>query len=153
MTAHALTPPGPCPPAPARPRRATAWRAERGLAAGLLLGALLGLGAAPAARAQDTLTLSFSGGQIFIPPGSSQVPAGVGPADPYPSTIDVTGIPDDHVVVDLEVVLVRLTHRFADHLDILLVAPNGQSTILLSDVRGLYLDEATIRLRVAAALD
>lgn len=92
-------------------------------------------------------TRAFVGGPLALPPGPSQPPAGVGPADPYPAIIQVQGMPGDHVVVDFEVVLIRMTHVFLDHLDLLLVAPNGASSILLSDAMGLYLHETTIRLR------
>lgn len=102
---------------------------------------------ASAVAAHAVETHAFGGGPLALPPGPSQAPYGMGPADPYPAIINVQGIPDDHIVVDFEVVLIRITHVALDHLDLLLVAPNGASSILLSDARGLFLRDTTIRLR------
>jgi subtilisin-like proprotein convertase family protein len=57
-----------------------------------------------------------------------------GPATPYPSTINVSGVTGTvtHVVVQL-----RMTHTFPDNVDILLVNPTGLRTVMLmSDAGG-----------------
>jgi uncharacterized repeat protein (TIGR01451 family) len=57
-----------------------------------------------------------------------------GPAAPYPSTLLVSGLTG--AVVQVRAVLTNLSHTFPDDLDILLVAPNGRSTLLMSDAGG-----------------
>jgi subtilisin-like proprotein convertase family protein len=57
-----------------------------------------------------------------------------GPATPYPSTINVSGVTGTvtHVVVQL-----RMTHTFPDNVDILLTNPTGLRTaLLMSDAGG-----------------
>ena len=56
-------------------------------------------------------------------------------ADPYPSTIKVSGFKKDKVV-DVNVVLRGLNHGFPDNIDVALVAPDGANTVLLSDSGG-----------------
>lgn len=56
-----------------------------------------------------------------------------GVANPYPSTINVSGMGS---IVSISVLLSGLTHTFPDDLDILLVGPTGASVILMSDVGG-----------------
>jgi len=58
----------------------------------------------------------------------------VGPAVPYPSTIFVSGL--TAAVQQVRVTLTNLSHSYPDDLDILLVAPNGAATLLMSDVGG-----------------
>ncbi len=53
------------------------------------------------------------------------------PAVPYPSTINVTGL--GGTVSNVTVTLRNLTHAWTRDIDVLLVAPNGQGVILLSD--------------------
>ena len=53
---------------------------------------------------------------------------------PYPSTIDVSGLPSG--VTDVDVTLHGLSHSRASDLDVLLVGPNGQQATLVSDVGG-----------------
>ncbi|MGF1580388.1 MAG: autotransporter-associated beta strand repeat-containing protein [Gemmataceae bacterium] len=55
-----------------------------------------------------------------------------GVASPYPSEISITGLAG--VVADINVTLTDVTHDFAEDMDILLVAPDGQSILLASDV-------------------
>lgn len=57
-----------------------------------------------------------------------------GPADPYPITtrIDAT----DSVITDLDVQIYGIWHQRPQDLDLLLVGPQGQSTILMSDACG-----------------
>ncbi len=57
-----------------------------------------------------------------------------GPASPYPSTIDVSGMTGQ--VSHLRVGLHGVNHPFPDDLDVLLVAPNGKGAVLMSDAGG-----------------
>ena len=52
----------------------------------------------------------------------------------YPSQIQVSGL--SGVVSHVSVTLSNLSHAYPDDLDILLVAPGGRSTLLMSDVGG-----------------
>lgn len=116
----------------------------------LALSLLLALAAwAQPARAQSELTHQFSSWPIRLQLASEQT-GQPGLADPYPSAIYVLGIPDDHVVVDFEVVLNRLSYGALHDLDFLLVAPNGRSSMVLSDVRGWGMGERTIIIRDGA---
>jgi len=54
-----------------------------------------------------------------------------GPADPYPSNIQVSGLVG--VVTDVDVTLHNLNHEFPDDVETLLVSPSGTTTILMSD--------------------
>lgn len=56
-------------------------------------------------------------------------------ADPYPAAIQVSGFKKGKVV-DVNVILRGLNHGFPDNIDVVLVAPNGSSTILMSDSGG-----------------
>jgi subtilisin-like proprotein convertase family protein len=56
----------------------------------------------------------------------------VGPAYPYPSNVVVTGA--GGVVTDVDVTLLDVSHAHVRDLDVLLVAPNGATTLLVSDV-------------------
>ena len=55
-------------------------------------------------------------------------------ASPYPSTITVSGMPDS--MSNLRVTIFGLTHTFPDDIDIVLVGPQGQRSILMSDAGG-----------------
>ncbi|HET9299195.1 MAG TPA: hypothetical protein VFO11_04575, partial [Candidatus Polarisedimenticolaceae bacterium] len=57
-----------------------------------------------------------------------------GPASPYPSTIEVAGV--SGVISKIRVTLDRIQHTCFADLDILLVAPTGQSLVLTSDAGG-----------------
>src|SRR2546423_1302609 len=57
------------------------------------------------------------------------------PADPYPSTIIVSGV--SGVVSRATVTLSNLSHTFPADIDILLVAPNGRKVLLMSDLGGI----------------
>src|SRR5262249_18855015 len=54
-------------------------------------------------------------------------------ATPYPSPITVSGL---GAITDVNVTLSGLTHTFPDDVDVLLVGPSGQSTILMADSGG-----------------
>jgi hypothetical protein len=56
------------------------------------------------------------------------------PANPYPSTISVSGLTG--VIASVSVTLNGVTHNYPDDLDVLLVAPNGRSVLLMSDAGG-----------------
>lgn len=80
---------------------------------------------------------SNGAGQSFSNPTSITIPAfgeGPGPAAPYPSTIIVPelGAPVNAVTVTL----MGLTHSFPADIDVLLVGPQGQTVLLMSDCGG-----------------
>ena len=56
----------------------------------------------------------------------------IGASDPYPSNIVVAGA--SGVVTDVDVTLTNVTHTHIRDLDVLLVAPNGTTTMLMQDV-------------------
>lgn len=57
-----------------------------------------------------------------------------GSASPYPSIIHVSGLVGQ--VAEVQVTLLGIIHPQPDDLDVLLVGPNGQSVMLMSDVGG-----------------
>lgn len=59
-----------------------------------------------------------------------------GPADTYPSVLNVSGL--SGIVGKVVVTLNGLAHTFPDDLDILLVNPAGQKVMLVSDAGGAY---------------
>jgi hypothetical protein len=61
---------------------------------------------------------------------------GAGGVSPYPSAITVSGYGDN--LADLNVHLLDLSHNWPDNLDVMLVGPQGQNLILMSDVGGGY---------------
>src|SRR5262249_62349220 len=69
--------------------------------------------------------------------GCGPLPGGPSPgataATPYPSPITVSGL---GAITDVNVTLSGLTHTFPDDVDVLLVGPSGQSTILMADSGG-----------------
>lgn len=73
-----------------------------------------------------------SAGPLTIGPGEW----GIGPAAPYPSTIDVQGV--DGTIADITVKIDGLSHDRSRDVDILLKGPQGQSVILVSDAGGDY---------------
>jgi M6 family metalloprotease-like protein/uncharacterized repeat protein (TIGR01451 family) len=64
--------------------------------------------------------------------GANGVPAL--PASPYPSTIAVSGV--NGLVGKVTVTVSNLSHSYPDDIDMLLVSPEGQKTILMSDAGG-----------------
>jgi subtilisin-like proprotein convertase family protein len=75
-----------------------------------------------------------SGGVFFFENNLGITINDSGPATPYPSTINVSGLTGrvTHMVVGL-----TMSHTFPDHVEILLVAPSGlQTAILMSDAGG-----------------
>jgi len=84
--------------------------------------------AAPRVRTQ-----AFVNGNIIRIP-ADQISGGTfGKADPYPSTIGVSGL---RRVTDVNVTIRFANHTHPDDLDVLLVGPRGQSAILWSDAGG-----------------
>jgi subtilisin-like proprotein convertase family protein len=57
-----------------------------------------------------------------------------GAASPYPSTISVSGVTG--TVSKVTVTLLNISHSFPDDVDVLLVGPGGQKTLLMSDAGG-----------------
>lgn len=74
-----------------------------------------------------------AGSGTFVNPTAIAIPL-VGASTPYPSVITVTGL--KHSTASVQVTLQGLSHDFPDDLDILLVSPSGQASLLLSDVGG-----------------
>jgi uncharacterized protein YegP (UPF0339 family)/subtilisin-like proprotein convertase family protein len=66
-------------------------------------------------------------------PTAISIPVG-GPAGPYPSTLTVAGLPGR--LETARVTLHGLRHPYPDDLDVLLVAPDGRSVVLMSDAGG-----------------
>ncbi len=74
-----------------------------------------------------------------IAPFSNTTPISIptsGAASPYPSEINVSGL--FGTITDVNVTLNGFTHSWPDDVDILLVGPEGQNLILLSDVGSYY---------------
>lgn len=67
---------------------------------------------------------------VFSNPTPIQLADG-GPANPYPSNINVSGL--NGTLQSLTVTLHRVTDDFADDIDVLLVSPQGQNLILIGD--------------------
>lgn len=74
--------------------------------------------------------------QSFCNSGSIAVPGTgtTGPATPYPSVINVSGMAG--TIGTMSVDIRGLSHTFPDDIDMLLVAPGGQTLIIQSDVGG-----------------
>ncbi|MDH3493891.1 MAG: M36 family metallopeptidase, partial [Acidobacteriota bacterium] len=79
------------------------------------------VGGAPPATFENTTPLDIPAGQ---PTTTS------GPADPYPSTIAVSGLTGDKVI---EVEITQLNHTWVGDVDMLLVSPGGQKMVIMSD--------------------
>ena len=67
-------------------------------------------------------------------PGTGTGTSTGAPSNPYPSTINVTGVTG--TVTKVTVTLHNLNHTFPSDVDVLLVGPGGQTVILMSDVGG-----------------
>ena len=122
---------------------ARSGRAVLAVAAALAVsGGLLAVTASPStATSTTTVTQTgdvFGGGPelVFTSSGAMTVPAaGIGtsgPASPFPSPIFV---PYSAPIVDVTVEL-SITHTAPDDLDLLLVGPQGQQVLLMSDAGG-----------------
>jgi large repetitive protein len=96
----------------------------------MTIGVLVASGVAVAA------VVSFSNtSTIFIRDatfrGGENVP---GLAEPYPSEITVSGF--SGTILDVNVILKGFTHTFSEDVGVLLVGPEGQKALLMSDVGG-----------------
>lgn len=83
----------------------------------------------PAAFADGPTTFS-NGTAIAIPASGSM--SQTGPASPYPSTITVSGM--SGVISKVTVTFHNLTHGALNDVDAMVVAPDGQNLVILSDV-------------------
>jgi subtilisin-like proprotein convertase family protein len=90
------------------------------------------LGTASICVAALGITAPLAGASTFSNPNPISIVAG--PAQPYPSQITVDGIRG--AAVDVNVTLRGLSHTYPLDVDVLLVAPSGQATQLMSDVCG-----------------
>ncbi|MBV9957914.1 MAG: VCBS repeat-containing protein [Acidobacteria bacterium] len=71
----------------------------------------------------------------IIPSNAAAITLGdLTPASPYPSSIQINGLTGS--VSSLSLTLQNLSHTAPDDIDLLLVAPNGRSVLLMSDVGG-----------------
>ncbi|UGS36913.1 IPT/TIG domain-containing protein [Capillimicrobium parvum] len=98
---------------------------RRGLGAALLVAVLALALFAPSAGAQVFPNQTL----IRIPATGTQ-----GPATPYPSTINVTGMTG--AVTNVTATITGFSHTFPSDVDILLVGPSGQNVVLLADTGG-----------------
>jgi subtilisin-like proprotein convertase family protein len=87
--------------------------------------------AAPAAAVVHAETRSFTHLETLFPTEEDKT---VGPANHYPSAIDVSGVPG--TVTKVSVTTVDLKSEFGDDIDMLLVGPNGVRVMLMSDTCG-----------------
>jgi subtilisin-like proprotein convertase family protein len=76
-----------------------------------------------------TLTLTTGPADVVIPQTGT-----VGAAGPYPATRTVSGMTG--VITDVDVILNGVWHERPDDLDLLLVGPQGQKVVLMSDACG-----------------
>jgi Ca2+-binding RTX toxin-like protein len=97
---------------------------HRRATAALMTAALMVL-AAPAVARADVGT--------FSNPTTITIPV-VGQGFPYPSDIQVTGLAG--AITDVNATLVTMNHGFADDIEALMVAPGGQTTVLIADAGG-----------------
>lgn len=88
----------------------------------------------PSAIALAGLMLAAAPGQPAFgsPPGPGILIPDAGPGQPYPSEIEVSGLPSR--LGDVNVTLTGLSHTSPQDLDAVLMGPGGQSTVLMSDV-------------------
>jgi Ca2+-binding RTX toxin-like protein len=98
-------------------RERLAWRRSFALAA---------IGAIAAVAPGIATAATFSNPTPIAVPAAGDK----GPGNPYPSTINVAGVPG--AVVKARVTLISVSHPLAQHVQALLVAPGGQLTVLIS---------------------
>jgi subtilisin-like proprotein convertase family protein len=79
---------------------------------------------------------------ITVPGGNPALP---GPASPYPSAINVAGVPG--TVADVNVTIKNISHTCFSDVDYLLVGPGGQKSLLLSRAGG-YCDDPAVGVTV-----
>jgi streptogramin lyase/subtilisin-like proprotein convertase family protein len=92
----------------------------------------------------------FSNTPVIDVPGSCPSPGMCGgPADPYPSEIAVSGL--QGTVTSVRVRLREIMHEGMAEVDVLLVGPQGQAALVLSDVGGVAPDPIRIDVNFADA--
>ena len=91
------------------------------------------IGSALCAGALAILAPAGASAVTFSNPAPITIPDS-GPADPYPSTISVSGVPGS--VTKVTATLVDLSHEFPQDIAVLLAAPSGQATPLMASVCG-----------------
>ena len=81
--------------------------------------------------------------ELLPPPGITHtfsnttnisMPVNVAAGTPYPSSINVAGIPNE--LAKITVTLRGMNHTFVSDIDVLLVGPQGQTAIIFSDIGG-----------------
>ena len=86
-----------------------------------------------------TLTVRNDGtkdiGQTYSIQAPGTTGGTIGPASPYPSVLHVSSLGQ---VTNVTVTLIGISHTYASDLDVLLVGPQGQAVMLMSDVGGIY---------------
>ncbi len=91
-------------------------------------------------------TTAFQSSQSFTIPGTGTS----GIANPYPSIVNVAGLPTR--IRRANVRLTNISHTFPDDIDMLLVGPDGQNALIMSDVgSGTDLVNVTLTLDDTAA--
>jgi subtilisin-like proprotein convertase family protein len=75
-----------------------------------------------------------NGAEISIPAVDSL--GDLGPADPYPSTIAVTGFGAKARIADVNLTLRNLSHSFTRDIDVMLVSPDGRNAVVMGDIGG-----------------
>ncbi len=90
---------------------------------------------APANNRAVAQTRVIASSGVYSNSAPIQIPR-MGAAAPYPATIFVSGLTAS--VFSVRVTLANLTHTYPDDLDMLLVGPNGRSTLILSDCGGQF---------------
>jgi subtilisin-like proprotein convertase family protein len=81
-----------------------------------------------------TVTRTFASAEAIAIPALDLVEE-FGPADPYPSTIAVSGFKKAKIA-DVNLTLRGISHEFPRDVDVLLVAPGGRNVVVLGDVGG-----------------
>lgn len=105
-------------------------RTRRAAAIAFAAASVLGAPSQAASSAPASTQTFTNSAPIAIPASGTS-----GPASPYPSSVSVAGMPGP--ITDVNVTLHRFGHTFPTDVDVLLVSPNGESTIMMSDACGL----------------
>src|SRR5205823_2927144 len=84
--------------------------------------------------ASTASTLNFANTSTITIPATGTGSTSGAPANPYPATINVSGFSGN--ITKVVVSLSNVSHTFPDDIDVLLVGPQGQNLILMSDVGG-----------------
>jgi hypothetical protein len=81
-------------------------------------------------------TKTFSNSSLIQIP--ADIRSAAGRAFPYPSEIEVSGFRRGSRITNVRVNLNGLSHPIPDDIDMMLVGPKGQNTIIMSDVGGSF---------------